>query len=113
MDAAEFHALVYHVVRQILYGKATSYGHIAKLMGLPNYSRHVGQALKFLGPDADVPWQRVISSTGEISSRDPNTDGSERQRQALQAEGVEVVNMKVSWAQYRWFPDSVDLNVEA
>jgi methylated-DNA-protein-cysteine methyltransferase related protein len=57
-------AQVYHVVRQIPHAKVTSYGtrttflnymrcmflilsvgHIAKLIGLPSYSRHVGQGL--------------------------------------------------------------------
>ncbi|KAF8492253.1 MGMT family protein [Gautieria morchelliformis] len=112
MDSAQFHALVYHVVRQIPYGKATSYGHVAKLIGMPKHSRHVGQALKFLGPDSDVPWQRVVSSTGKISSRGPLTEAATRQRLALEAEGVEVREMKVSWGEYGWFPESVDLEVE-
>ncbi|KAH8109635.1 6-O-methylguanine DNA methyltransferase [Phellopilus nigrolimitatus] len=63
MDSAEFHAAVYHVVRQIPFGKATSYGHVAKLIGLPRHARHVGQALKFLNAEADVPWQRVVASS--------------------------------------------------
>ncbi|KAF8530251.1 MGMT family protein [Hysterangium stoloniferum] len=114
MDSAEFHALVYHVVRQIPYGRATSYaGHIAKLIGMPNHSRHVGQALKFLGPDSDVPWQRVVSTSGQISSRGPLTEGAERQRQELESEGVTVTNMRVSWRECGWFPESVNLEIEA
>ncbi|KAF8573976.1 MGMT family protein [Ramaria rubella] len=113
MDSAEFHALVYNVVRQIPYSKATSYGHIAKLVGMPNHARHVGQALKYLTPESDVPWQRVVSSTGRISSRGPQTEGADRQRQALEAEGVEVINMRIPWREYGWFPESVSLEIDS
>lgn len=91
-------------------------GHIAKLIGMPNHSRHVGQALKFLG-DHTVPWQRVIGASGTISSRGPGTDGAQRQAQALQAEGVDVQLSRggqytVSLAEYGWFPESIELDEE-
>ncbi|GJE90633.1 MGMT family protein [Phanerochaete sordida] len=111
MDSAEFHAAVYHVVRQIPPGKVTSYGHVAKLIGMPRHSRHVGQALKWLSPDATppVPWQRVVASNGTISSRGPGTDGAQRQRDMLAAEGVDVAagrtgEMRVDFTAHGWFP---------
>ncbi|KAI0773018.1 DNA binding methylated-DNA-cysteine S-methyltransferase [Trametes elegans] len=111
MDGDDFHAAVYHVVRQIPPARVTSYGHIAKLIGMPSYSRHVGQALKFVSPDVNppIPWHRVLSSSGAISSRGPGTDGAARQRDALVAEGVDVQttragDFKVSLATYGWFP---------
>ncbi|KXN88392.1 Alkyltransferase-like protein 1 [Leucoagaricus sp. SymC.cos] len=128
MDSAEFHAVVsflsqfdscigsrnaqvYEKVRLIPTGQVTTYGHIAKLIGMPRHSRHVGQALKFLNPGTNppVPWQRVIGSSGTISSRGPGTDGARRQRDALVAEGVEVTEtrdgeFKVSLRDHGWFP---------
>ncbi|ESK86746.1 mgmt family protein [Moniliophthora roreri MCA 2997] len=107
MDTAEFHAAVYDTVRLIPHGKVTSYGHIAKLVGMPNHSRHVGQALKSL-VDETVPWQRVIGSSGTISSRGPGTNGAQRQKEGLEAEGVEVSDsLRVDLAMYGWFPDTV------
>ena len=68
-------------------------------------------ALKFLSPDVNppIPWHRVLSSTGTISSRGPGTDGSSRQRDALLAEGVYVAttrsgDFKVDLRVYGWFP---------
>ena len=68
-------------------------------------------ALKFLSPDADppVPWQRVVSSAGKISSRGPGTDGAQRQRDALEAEDVEVRvgradELLIDLVEYGWFP---------
>lgn len=68
------------------------------------------KALKFIGPNSDVPWQRVVSASGKISSRGPNTEGADRQRIVLEGEGVIVQDMRISWAQYGWFPEDVDLN---
>lgn len=70
-------------------------------------------ALKFLPADTAVPWQRVIGSSGAISSRGPGTDGAQRQREALEAEGVEVAEgrggeLKVDLRTYGWFPASVE-----
>lgn len=107
-------------MRQIPNQRVTSYGHVAKLIGMPSYSRHVGQALKFLSPDVapPVPWQRVISSAGTISSRGPGTDGAQRQRDVLEAEGVEVQvgrtgEFRVDFGTWGWFPDpgTVDIGL--
>ncbi|TFK61096.1 DNA binding methylated-DNA--cysteine S-methyltransferase, partial [Pluteus cervinus] len=105
---------VYDTVRQIPHQRVTTYGHIAKLIGMPRYSRHVGQALKFLPPSTTppIPWHRVISSSGAISSRGPGTDGAQRQKDALEAEGIEVTegrtgDFRVNLGRWGWFPTSV------
>ena len=72
-------------------------------------------ALKFLPEGTDAPWQRVVSSTGKISSRGPGTEGAQRQREVLEAEGVEVRVTRegefvVDWSVYGWFPERVDVN---
>ncbi|KAB5590531.1 DNA-binding methylated-DNA-cysteine S-methyltransferase [Ceratobasidium theobromae] len=128
MDAAEFHSRVYAAVRQIPFVEQCmtpiplSSGHIAKIVGMPRHSRHVGQALKFLPDETDIPWHRVIASSGTISSRGPGTSGADRQRVALLAEDVQVNTpgpggglMRVSLAEYGWFPDpsQVGLDLDA
>jgi methylated-DNA-protein-cysteine methyltransferase-like protein len=67
--------------------------------------------LKFLSAATTppVPWHRVIGASGTISSRGPGTDGAWRQREALEAEGVDVVvgrtgEMNVDFARCGWFP---------
>ncbi|KAF8597702.1 MGMT family protein [Ceratobasidium sp. AG-I] len=119
MDSAEFHSKVYAAVREIPFGRVTSYGHIAKIIGMPRNSRHVGQALKFLPDGTDIPWHRVIASSGTISSRGPGTAGADRQREALEAEDVVVSApgtggglMRVNLSQYGWFPDLADVELE-
>ncbi|EDR03384.1 uncharacterized protein LACBIDRAFT_148929, partial [Laccaria bicolor S238N-H82] len=108
---------VYDAVRLIPTCRVTTYGHIAKMIGMPRHSRHIHnnervyEALKFISPNAHpmVPWHRVIGSSGTISSRGPGTDGAQRQRDALVAEGVEVTvgrtgELRVALTQWGWFP---------
>jgi len=72
-------------------------------------------ALKWTSePNPPIPWQRVIGSSGTISSRGPGTNGAQRQREALEAEGVEVTvgrtgEFRVDLHTYGWFPASVQL----
>ncbi|PVG02413.1 DNA binding methylated-DNA--cysteine S-methyltransferase [Serendipita vermifera] len=112
MDLAEFNEKVYDTIRLIPHGKVTSYGHIATLVGMPRHSRHVGNALKVLHAESDIPWQRVVSSSGAISSRGPGTDGARRQAEALEAEGVNIQTtrlgqFRVDFSAVGWFPTSL------
>lgn len=76
-------------------------------------------ALKFLPPNTNppIPWHRVISASGTISSRGPGTTGAQRQRDALQAEGVQVTTgrtgeMRVNLSEFGLFPSITDLNLQ-
>ncbi|MBV6881544.1 MGMT family protein [Epilithonimonas ginsengisoli] len=60
-----FKQQVYEITRLIPKGRVSTYGAVAKAVGYPNHSRHVGNAMG--GCPADVPAHRVISSTGKLS----------------------------------------------
>ncbi|KAJ8062308.1 hypothetical protein OCU04_008855 [Sclerotinia nivalis] len=75
-EAEAFYHSVYSAIQEIPYGKVTSYGHIARLIGTPQRPRQVGICLKHLPTDpslpfhnGNVPWHRVINSKGMISPR--------------------------------------------
>jgi methylated-DNA-protein-cysteine methyltransferase-like protein len=104
-DPQGFNALVWEIVGQIPPGKVSTYGQIAAIIPPPagmdarSYAsfspRWVGGAMAAC-PEG-IPWQRVINSQGKISLR--RGSGSQRQRQLLEAEGVEFnererVNLK-------------------
>ncbi|EGV66843.1 hypothetical protein CANTEDRAFT_100831 [Yamadazyma tenuis ATCC 10573] len=123
-ESKAFHYAVYAVVNQIPFGCATSYGHIAYLIGRPQNSRLVGASLKHCHEivrqlnlqssendliDIDrLPWWRVISASGIISPRG-NTAGEILQKNLLTQEGIIVEGTKVSLDENGWFPDDVDL----
>jgi len=117
-EATAFFYAVYSAVQEIPYGKVTSYGHIARLVGTPQRPRQVGVCLKHLPVDPgarynhdNVPWQRVINAKGIISPRS-QPSGARNQAQALEAEGVPVGRsamgeLTVDFAEHGWFPRSL------
>ncbi|CAD7809809.1 DNA base-flipping protein [Chryseobacterium aquaeductus] len=76
---------VWEITKLVPKGRVTSYGAIAKAVGFPNHSRHVGKAMG--GCPKDVPAHRVISSSGNLSV----PEFQER----LEAEGIEVENFRI------------------
>ncbi|KAI9454468.1 hypothetical protein BJY52DRAFT_1122763, partial [Lactarius psammicola] len=85
-------------------------GHVAKLIGIPSYSRRVGQGtMPPFGFPSGHSTDRVLSSAGRLSPRGPGTDGAARQSEALQAEDADVRagrtnELLVDLATYGWFP---------
>ena len=95
------HKAIYAVVRQIPRGKVATYGQVARIAGRCT-ARMVGYALAALPIGTEVPWQRVINSKGEISTRSRG-DGSIRQRRALEREGIRFDRKgRVDLLKIRW-----------
>ena len=56
-----------------------------------------------------MPWCRVVIASVAVSSRGSGTTGAQRQRDALNAEGIQVAtgrtgDLRVDFASYGWFP---------
>lgn len=83
-----FKKQVYEIIRLIPEGRVTSYGAIAKAVGYPNHSRHVGNALRHY--DEDFPAHRVCNSTGRITA-----SCLDEFTKKLNREGVEVTGNKI------------------
>ena len=92
------HERIYLVVRQIPAGEVSSYGDVASIVGGGCDARTVGYALGELGShEGSVPWQRVVSRDGAISTR------GLLQGQLLAAEGVTFdAQARVIMPRYRW-----------
>ena len=84
-----FKQQVFEIIRMIPKGRVTSYGAIAKAVGYPNHSRHVGNALS--NYDEDFPAHRVCNSSGVISAE----SCIPKFTQKLAKEGVEVKGNKI------------------
>ncbi len=93
---------IYMTVQRIPPGKVASYGQIARLAGLPGRARQVGYALHALPPGSPVPWFRVVNARGQISQRE-TTGAANRQRDALEADGVDVDDRgRIDLKQFGW-----------
>lgn len=64
--AQNFYPEVYDVVKQIPRGKVMTYGQIARLLGRPQNSRLVGQALMNVPENLHLPCHRVVNSEGRL-----------------------------------------------
>ncbi len=85
---AGFKERVLALVAEIPEGWVATYGQVARLAGRPRAARQVGGVLRGLSESETeaVPWQRVISAQGELSTYKVGT--GELQRALLEAEGV-------------------------
>lgn len=104
-----FFEKVYELVRQIPYGRVTSYGAIAKAIGSPQSARMVGWAMNASHKLEDVPAHRVVNRIGLLSGKHHFGDSNAMQN-SLEAEGVPVSDNKVeNFDKYFWDPP-VNLN---
>ena len=51
-------------------GEVTTYGDVAEVAGYPKMSRLVGRIVGHT--DVEIPWWRVVNSTGHLRASDPN-----------------------------------------
>ena len=89
-------------------GSVASYGQIAEIAGIPRGARQVGHALRQLPGKTDVPWHRVIRSSGRIAF-DQGSRAYNRQVKRLMMEDVVIFEGRVNMQQYRWQPDLDEL----
>ena len=100
-----FFERVYDVVRQIPYGKVTSYGAIAKALGTARSARMVGWAMNASHNLEDVPAHRVVNRKGLLTGKH-HFNGTTLMQQLLENEGVEIVNNQiVNFEAVFWQPD--------
>ena len=70
--------MVFSKVRDVPFGSITTYGEVSKAIGLRNYARHVGFALRSLefAGEKDVPWWRksIFALHSSFFVPEPTTD---------------------------------------
>ena len=99
-----FFERVYAVARQIPYGKVTSYGAIAKVLGTARSARMVGWAMNASHQVDNVPAHRVVNSSGLLTGRH-HFDPPERMHQLLESEGINIKNYQVQdFDKVKWEP---------
>jgi len=102
---ATFFDKVYTVVKQIPFGKVTTYGAIARAIGSPQSSRMVGWAMNASHTLADVPAHRVVNRNGMLTGKH-HFEGTNLMQQLLESEGIEVVDNKiVNFEVHLWLPN--------
>lgn len=93
---------VYRIVAQIPFGRVTTYGQIACMLGNPRMSRVVGYALNVCPDGRHLPCHRVVNRFGGLA-RAFEVAGINEQRLLLEEEGVEFTKEgNVELEQFFW-----------
>ncbi|MEN7546833.1 MGMT family protein [Rapidithrix thailandica] len=97
---------VYEVTRLIPEGRVTSYGAIAKYLGLKSGARMVGWAMNAAHGQKDVPAHRVVNSKGLLSGKH-HFETPTRMEELLKKEGIKVKEDKiVDFKTHYWDPST-------
>jgi methylated-DNA-protein-cysteine methyltransferase-like protein len=100
-----FFERVYAVARRIPYGKVTSYGAIAKVLGSARSARMVGWAMNAAHNLEDVPAHRVVNRKGLLTGKH-HFDGTNLMQQLLESEGIVVIdNQIMDFESVFWEPE--------
>lgn len=104
MSNSDFFQKVYEVVKQIPYGKITTYGAIAKKIGAARSARMVGYALNASHLNEDIPAHRVVNRKGVLTGKH-HFQGTNLMQQLLESEGVVVKDHTVQdFEEHFWEP---------
>lgn len=112
MDKMDFFDQVYAIVREIPEGRVTSYGAIAKAIGMPKSSRMVGYAMNASHNLPDVPAHRVVNRNGLLTGR-MHFSSPDAMQKALEKEGVLIRDHQVVeftllfWDPFELLSDSI------
>tara|TARA_E500000331_G_C17199186_1_gene688486 strand:+ start:1001 stop:1315 length:315 start_codon:yes stop_codon:yes gene_type:complete len=104
MSKKDFFSRVYDIVKTIPSGKVTTYGLIAKKIGIASSARTVGWALNVCHNDSSIPAHRVVNRNGLLTGKH-HFKGYDLMRQLLENEGISIKNDKViDFEQKLWIP---------
>ena len=104
MSKKDFFSRVYDIVKTIPSGKVTTYGLIAKKIGIASSARTVGWALNVCHNDSSIPAHRVVNRNGLLTGKH-HFKGYDLMRQLLENEGIRIKDDKViDFEQKLWIP---------
>ncbi|MHC5201977.1 MGMT family protein [Myroides sp. LJL119] len=98
---------VYFIVKQIPYGRVTTYGAIANAIGASRSARMVGYALNGNSIGQDLPAHRVVNKAGLLTGKF-HFQGSNLMQQLLESEGIQVKDNKIiNFEKVLWIPKAL------
>lgn len=92
---------VYRILRSIPTGQVVTYGQIAEMLGNRHYARTVGNILHANSDGEKYPCYKVVNSKGHLAHKYA-FGGIEKQKEKLEADGIEVAHYKVDLKKYQW-----------
>lgn len=94
---------IYELVRQIPIGKVTTFGEIAKVIGIKSSARYVGWALNASKLSENIPAHRVVNRNGELTGK-MHFPTPTYMKEMLVSEGVTFIEDRVNMKKHLWIP---------
>ncbi len=90
------------LAKQIPFGRISTYGAIARHLGMTRSARMVGYAMNASHAMDDVPAHRVVNRVGLLTGKH-HFGGTNLMQQLLESEGIEIKdNQVVDFNRYFW-----------
>jgi methylated-DNA-protein-cysteine methyltransferase-like protein len=110
MSKNNFFDKVYFVVKQIPFGRVSTYGSIARYIGSPGSSRMVGWAMNASHSRENIPAHRVVNRYGFLTGKH-HFQGTNLMQDLLESEGIKIINNQIlNFNIFFWDPSD---NLEA
>jgi methylated-DNA-protein-cysteine methyltransferase-like protein len=97
----DFFERVFKIVEQIPAGKVTTYGTIARILGIKSSARMVGWALNSKRGSLDLPCHRVVNRNGELTGK-LHFATPTLMRELLESEGIQFIGDAVDLKLHLW-----------
>lgn len=108
---SDFFKNVFEVVKLVPKGRVSSYGAVAKFLGMPRSSRMVGWAMNKAHGDSSIPAHRIVNRNGVLTGKN-NFETPDRMEELLKFESIIVVDDKVQDFKTLFWDPIVELDLE-
>lgn len=108
MPSLNFFNSVYQVVELIPKGRVSSYGAIAKYLGIMSSARMVGWAMNAAHTLENIPAHRVVNRYGQLTGK-MHFETPTRMQELLEMEGVMIINDQIQDFEIHFWDPTLEL----
>jgi methylated-DNA-protein-cysteine methyltransferase-like protein len=106
-----FFEQVYEIVKEIPFGRVTSYGAIAQALGAKKSSRMVGWAMNACHNRPEIPAHRVVNRNGLLTGKMHFSTPTEMEER-LKKEGINITNDQIVEFQKIFWDPNMELEIK-
>jgi methylated-DNA-protein-cysteine methyltransferase-like protein len=107
----DFFEQVYAIVKEIPFGRVTSYGAIAQALGSKNSSRMVGWAMNACHNRPEIPAHRVVNRNGLLTGKMHFSTLTEMEEQLVK-EGIHINKDQILEFQKIFWDPNIELQIK-
>jgi methylated-DNA-protein-cysteine methyltransferase-like protein len=111
MKDLNFFEKCYEVAQHIPCGRVTSYGAIAKYLGVARSARMVGWAMNASHGNIGIPAHRVVNRKGLLTGKH-HFEGTNLMQQLLESEGIAVKELQIQNFEVVFWDPSTELDFD-